>query len=215
MKKTFFAATIAFIIITLTGCGGGGGSSAPPTFTTQILSNAQVDGDIAFSSPPPTYTFAQANITQNVFVGINPAASGIEYRGFLDFPLTGAGGVPGNAIIVSAVLDIFINNILPTTGSVPIRIQLVSLLLPSLSSADFTSTPLATTDILFPIIQADFNNHVAIDVTSLMVQAQSLGLPDFQIRILLDASATSGLIEINDTTTNRALLAPLLTVTYQ
>jgi len=57
---------------------------------------------------------------------------------------------------------------------------------------------------------------VAVDVTSLMVEAQRLGLLNFQVRILLDFGAfSSGLIEINDTTgANRQILAPLLEVTF-
>jgi hypothetical protein len=57
---------------------------------------------------------------------------------------------------------------------------------------------------------------VSIDVTSLLVQAQQLQLPDFQVRILeVLGPAIPVLIEINDTAgANRASLAPLLTVTY-
>ncbi len=214
MKKAFLAAIIVFVIVALTGCGGGG-SSAPPIFTTQILSDPTFDGDIAVNST--STTFGQVNLgAQSVKAGIDPAdPAGTEYRAFLDFPLAGAGGVPGNAIIVSAFLDIFIDNILPTTGSVPIRIELVNFSYP-LIAADFNSTPVTTTYIKFPIIQTDFNNHVSIDVTSLMEQAQSLLLQDFQIRVLLDFSAVSGQIEIDDTTgPNRTAFAPLLTVNYQ
>jgi hypothetical protein len=67
-----------------------------------------------------------------------------------------------------------------------------------------------------PFTQADVGTNVSIDVTSLMVQAQQMGLTDFQVRILEDLGpAIPGLIEINDTTgVNRASLAPVLTVTY-
>jgi hypothetical protein len=49
-----------------------------------------------------------------------------------------------------------------------------------------------------------------------MLQAQELGLVDFQVRILEDLGpAVPGLIEINDTTgVSRSSFAPLLTVTY-
>ena len=58
--------------------------------------------------------------------------------------------------------------------------------------------------------------HVNVDVTPLMVEAQRLGLSNFQVRIMEDLGPVSpGLIEINDTTgANRATLAPLLSVTY-
>ncbi len=211
MKKAFFVTIIFFITISLSGCGGGGGSSAPPTFTTDILSDPTLDGDIALSGS--SFTVTQDN-TQSVFAGIDPAVPGTEYRAFLDFPLTGTGGVPGDAIIVSANLIIFINSIQATTSSVPIRIELVSF--SNLGGADFDSTPLASTPLTFPVFQTDLSNFVSVDVTSLMAQAQSLGLLNFQIRLLLDFSASSGRIEINDTTgPNRTSLAPLLQVTYQ
>jgi hypothetical protein len=157
---------------------------------------------------------------QSVFAGINPY-TGAEYRAFLDFPLTGAGGVPGNAVIVSATLDIVINSILPLPlyGTIPIRIDLVSFQPPTLLASDFNRTvqpALATTTIVPPISQSDFGHHVPVDVTPLMVEAQRLGLPDFQVRILEDLGIVEpGLIEINDTTgAQQDLLAPLLQVTY-
>ena len=71
---------------------------------------------------------------------------------------------------------------------------------------------IAFTTIIPPVSRADVLRHVTVDVTSLMVEAQRRGLPDFQIRILEDDGFVfPGLIEIDDTTIN---LAPLLTVTY-
>jgi hypothetical protein len=104
-------------------------------------------------------------------------------------------------------------------GTIPIRIDLVFFQPPTLIASDFNRNsllPLATTTIIPPISQADLGQHVFVDVTSLMAEAQRLGLPDFQIRILEDLGPVSpGLIEINDTTgANRGLLAPLLQVEY-
>ena len=75
---------------------------------------------------------------------------------------------------------------------------------------------LATTTISPPISQADFGKHITVDVTPLMVEAQRLGLLNFQVRILEDLGPVSpGLVEINDTTgVNSNVLAPLLQVTY-
>jgi hypothetical protein len=49
-----------------------------------------------------------------------------------------------------------------------------------------------------------------------MVQAQRLGLPDFQVRIMEDLGPPiAGLFAIDDSTgANRSARAPLLTVTY-
>lgn len=216
MKKTLLALVMLFTLFALAGCGDDNG--VPPAFSTQILSDAATDGDIA-RSQAGAYTVSQGN-TQSVFAGIDPL-TGAELRAFLDFPLGGVGGVPGDAIIQSAILDIFINSIAPQplNNTIPIRIDLVSFQPPNLIGDDFDRTfqpALATTTINPPISQADFGQHVAVDVTPLMVEAQRLGLPSFQLRILQELGPpVPGLIEISDTTgPNRATLAPLLDVVY-
>jgi hypothetical protein len=210
MKRIIFAVITMSIILALSGCGGS--SSPPPTFMAQTLSDQTFDGDIRFDAPNVFTIPPQGNI-QSVFAGVDPV-TGSEFRAFLDFPLTGAGGVPGSAIIDSATLDIFIDSrsILPATGSIPIRIELVSFTTPTLVASDYDRTALTPTAIILPIFQSDIGQHVSVDATSLMVEAQRRGLVNFQIRILEDfGSVLPGLIEINDATINRA---PLLTVTY-
>lgn len=214
MKRTFLAALLVIMILTLAGCGDDdySESPAPPPIVTDILSDPVYDGDIV-KGPGGVITVAQGN-TQSVFAGIDPA-TGEEYRAFLDFPLT---NVPLNAVIVSAILDIVIDSILPQplNFTIPIRIDLVYFQPPTLLGANFDQPALAGTMITPPISQSDFGMHVPVDVTSLMVEAQRLQLPDFQIRIMEDLGAVSpGLIEINDTTgVDRGALAPLLQVTY-
>lgn len=215
MKKLFLAALSVFMILALTGCGDGGNRNPPPLVVTTILSDPVFDGDIQKSPVTGTFTVTQSN-TQSVFAGIDPT-SGVEFRAFLDFQLTGANGVPGNAIIDSAFLDIFINSIIPQPlfGTIPLRIDLVSFQPPNLIGSDFDLTlqpALATITVSPPI----FGNRVTIDVTSLMVEALRLRLVDFQVRIMEDLGiVTPGLIEINDTTVaNRNIFAPLLQVTY-
>lgn len=216
MKRCVLMALMAFIIMSVAGCGNDGGR---PTITTQILSDATLDGDIVQNATTSALTVSQGGL-QSVFAGIDPA-TGNEYRTFLTFHLSGPGGVPGNAVIVSAFLDLFVNSILPTplVGSIPIRIDLVEFQPPTLVGSDFDRTllpPLASTTIQPPISQTDFSGHVPVDVTSLMVEAQHLGLIDFQVRIMRDLGpAAPGLVEINDVTgPNRQDLAPLLEVTY-
>ncbi len=212
MKRTILSIMMVFISIALIGCGDG----HRPTFVTQILSDAVYDGDIAYDGAAYTVTPA----AQSVLAGIDPS-TGVEYRAFLDFPLGGPDGVPGDAVIVSATLDFVINSILPQplSGTIPVRIDLVAFQPPTLIGSDFsrTSQPaLATTTIVPPISQADFGQHIIVDVTPLMNEAQRLGLVDFQVRILEDLGpVVPGLIEINDTTgVNRGALAPLLEVSY-
>jgi len=218
MIRRFLAIVLTSIILALTGCGGG--SDAPPSIVTDIRSDPLFDGDIMRDPISGLLTGTQGN-TQSVFAGVDPVTDE-EFRAFLDFPLRISGGVPPNAVIASSVLDIFINSILPQplTGTIPIRIDLVSFQPPTLIETYFDPTfqpALASITITPPISQADFGNHVLVDVTSLMTVAQQKVLDDFQIRILLlDLGAVPpGLIEINDTTgVNRGVLAPLLSVTY-
>ena len=217
MNRTFVAAVMVSIILALTGCGGGG--SSPTIFVFQDTSDPAFDGDIEQTSPN-TFTITQGMLppVQSVFAGIDPVTL-TETRAFLDFPLRGAGGVPDNAIITSASLDIFINSIRPFAGTIPVRIELVSFQPPTLLATDFDrilQPPLAFTTLVPPISQADVGTHVTVDVTSLMVEAQRLGLLDFQVRIMEDFGIVSpGLIEINDTTgANRGGLAPSLQVAF-
>jgi hypothetical protein len=215
-----FAWSIVCVAASLAGCGGGDSSGAPPPpITTQILSDAGFDGDIEQTSTT-TFTITQgmSPTVQSVFAGIHPATL-TEFRAFLDFPLTGPGGVPGDAMIESAFLDVHIDNLIPMTGTIPIRIELVSFQPPSLIETDFDRTlqpPLAFVVVSPSFSQTDIGANVSIDVTDLMVQAQRLQLPDFQVRIMEDLGpAIAVLLEIDDTTgANRASLAPLLTITY-
>ena len=215
-----FALVIACAGITLAGCDNGGNDTGPPILvTTQILSDPGFDGDIEQTSPSSfTITQGMSPTVQSVFAGIDPATR-TEFRAFLDFPLTGAGGVPGHAIIDSAFLDIYVNSLQPNVGTIPILIELVSFQPPTLIDTDFDRSiqpALASVVVSPPLSQADVGTNVSIDVTSLMIAAQNLGLLDFQVRIMQDVGpAIPILLEINDTTgADRDSFAPLLTVNY-
>lgn len=215
-----FTITLVFAALGITGCGGGdGGSPPPPRVTTQILSDPAFDGDIEqTSSTSFTVTQGMSPTVQSVFAGIDPATLN-EFRAFLDFPLTGAGGVPSAATIDTAFLDIYINSLQPSTGSLPLLIELVAFQPPTLIASDFDRTiqpPLASLSVSPPFTRGDVGTSVSIDVTSLMVEAQLKGLNDFQVRIMEDLGpAIPVLMEINDTTgADRAARAPVLTVTY-
>jgi len=215
MKRTISAVLMLLMLLALAACGGGDNSQ--PTSTTETLSNPVFDGDIERTLTADIITQGMSfPTTQSVFAGIDPV-TGTETRAFLIFPLTGV--VPANAVIVSASLNIFINSIQPATGSVPILIDLVDFQPPTLVASDFDRTillPLAS--ISTTIFQSDLGQHVIIDVTPLMKEAQLRAQPDFQIRIMEDLGiVTPGLIEIDDstaTTADRESFAPLLTVTW-
>lgn len=206
-------------IVGLAACGGGGDHRPPPLITRQITSDPGFDGDIQQTSPVSfTITQGMSPTVQSVFAGIDPVG-GTEFRTFLDFPLTGPGGIPGNAIIDSAFLDIYINSLQPNVGTIPILIDLVSFQPPTLIDTDFDrgiQRALASVVISPPLSPADVGTNVSIDVTSLMIEAQNQGLLDFQLRIMQDVGpAIPILLEINDTTgADRGQFAPLLTVNY-
>ena len=209
MKIRFLVMTL-FMIAALAGCGGGDVvvTVVPPPIVKQIISDAALDGDIEVGTSVTTIT---QGVTQSVFVGIDPVTL-TETRAFLDFSLA---SIPLNAIIDSATLDIVVSSIAPSFASLPVLVDLVSYPQPLLAG-DFNRALFATTSIVPPIISADVGNHVRVNVTGLMQEAQSRGLSRFQVRLLKGAGGTStGLVEINDTTgPSRASLAPQLTVAY-
>ena len=220
MHVRILAIALACGIFSLSGCGGGDNNNgAPQKVTTQILSDSRFDGDIEqTSSNSFTVTQGTSSTVQSVLAGIDPAG-GTEFRAFLDFPLTGSGGVPANASIDSAFLDVYLDDLEPTTGRLPIRVDLVAFQPPTLIETDFDRTlqPALASVILSPdISSSDVGTFVPIDVTPLMVEAQRRGLVDFQVRIMEDLGpAIPVLMVIDDSTgASRPTRAPLLTVTY-
>jgi len=210
-------------LLCLSGCGGGGNDESfdhgPTQIVAQILSDPAYDGDIE-QTAPGVYVVTQgmSASVQSLFAGIDPVA-GSEFRAFLDFPLSGPGGVPGNASIDSAFLEVFVNDLEPPTGSVPIRVELVEFQPPTLIGTDFdriAQPSLGSALVQGDVTSADVGHFVPVDVTQLMVRAQQLGLVDFQVRVMEDLGpAISTLVQIDDSTgSDRRSVAPLLTVTY-
>jgi hypothetical protein len=157
----------------------------PGTFTAQILSDQPNDGDIAFD--PVTSVFTVTRGPSTILFGIDSANShSPEYRAFLDFPLDGSAEgdiIPLDAIIVSATLAVSVDFV-DFAATVPVLLDLVQYpVVTGLTSADYDSVPLAFRS--FNIFDFDAGNDVQIEVTSLMAEAQSRGLADFQVRFLL------------------------------
>ena len=206
-------------LLGLCGCGGGDSGGERPQIVSYVLSDAAYDGDIEQTSPGAyVVTQGMSSTVQTVFAGIDPA-TGDEFRAFLDFPLSGNGGVPGHAIIDSAFLEFFVDDVEPPNGSVPIRVDLVSFQPPTLFGTDFdrnAQPPVASMLIPGDITRGDVGNFVTVDVTPLMIRVQQLGLLDFQVRVMEDLGpAILTIMEIDDSTgADRSSRAPLLTVTY-
>jgi hypothetical protein len=215
MKKICGFGLLAALLLTLAGChgGGGGGVDARPVYGANIFSDQPSDGDIAFDPVRLVYTITNGPPT--LFFGIDDQNQNLpEYRAFLDFPLNGSTGnaiVPANARIVSATLEVFVNEA-SFAPKIPTLVDLVSYPLSGLRVEDFASPPLKTQKVNF--FAVDQGTTVAIDVTSLMIEAQRLGLPDLQLRLLLDLAVDQGFVGLDDRP-NVALTAPLLKVDYE
>lgn len=223
MRWGVFKIGVAGILLGLSACGGGGdgggGGGPPPQVVTHIVSDPTYDGDIE-QTGAASYTVTQgmSASVQTVLAGIDPSAQ-TEFRAFLDFQLGGPNGVPGDAIIDSAFLEILVDDLSPTNGSVPIRVELVAFQPPTLLASDFDRSaqpPLAAVLVQGDVNAADVGHFVPVDVTTLMIEAQRRGLADFQVRVMEDLGPPIyTLISIDDATTpDRAQRAPLLTVTY-
>jgi hypothetical protein len=210
---------IACALLGLASCGSSSTGGIPPGVVTHIVSNPRFDGDIEqISASSYVVTQGMSLNVQSVFAGIDPTAR-TEFRAFLNFPLGGSGGVPANAIIDSAFLEVLVDNVMPASGSVPIRVELVAFQPPTLIGTDFDRTflpPLGAVLISGNVTARDIGQFVPVDVTALMIQAQQRVLVDFQVRIMEDLGPPNfTLIEIDDATTaDRPQRAPLLTVTY-
>jgi len=212
MRKIGILGLVGVLALVLAGCGGGDNRNTDVIHTVviQSVSDQPADGDIGFTAPG-TFSFSQADVAKNVMYGID--SGGTEFRAFLDFPLdgaTGGGVVPLSAGIVSADIEVYVNNV-TLSSSVPTLLDLVPFPVTGLTNVDFNSVPLLTRT-PFNIRSSDINHFVRIDVTSLMVEAQRRGLRDLQLRFLLDlVPGASGLVELDDGVAGRA---PLLTVEY-
>ncbi|MGZ9138049.1 MAG: hypothetical protein ACXW4K_11420 [Candidatus Deferrimicrobiaceae bacterium] len=218
MRKIGVLGLVGVLAVVLAGCGGG--NHDPDVFTAEITSDQPSDGDIAYDSIANSYTVTQGPNT--LFFGIDSLRlNQPEFRAFLDFPLDGSTGgdvIPLNATIVSAVVEVSVVSV-EFAERIPTLLDLVTYPVGGLAPADFNSPPLtfpsgATASRNFDFFSSDAGIDVAIEVTSLMREAQRRGLPDFQLRFLLDfVQNPAGFVGIDDHPTV-TVTAPKLIVRY-
>ena len=210
MHKLSLLGILAVMLLTLS-CNG---SDPQPVIVADIFSDQATDGDIAFD--PVLQSFTITNGPETLFFGIDDSDQNFpEYRAFLDFPLDGSTGgevIPINARIVSATLEVFINEV-SFAPIVPTLLDLVSYPINGLRVEDFDSFPLEEMSQSLDFFAADLGTIVSIDVTPLMREAQRLGVPDFQVRFILDFETDVGFVGIEDLPFDPST-APLLTVRY-
>ena len=195
-------ATAPLLIVTYT---------VPPSttpITVSILSDIASDGDIAFD--PVLSSFTVTTGPSYVLFGIDSLNFNLpEFRAFFTFPLdgfTGQPAVPGNALIVSAEVMVFVN-FLDFASAVPTFIDLVKYPLGGLSAIDFDAVPLAILPV-FDFFASDAGNFVGIPVTSLMQQAQVFQLLDFQLRFSRDMSVPPLALSSSARNAGRTAVAP-------
>jgi hypothetical protein len=207
-----FSFTTFLILGIVSIIASGGGSDPPPVIVVDIFSDQPTDGDIAFD--PVLESFTITNGPETIFFGIDDSDQNLsEYRAFLDFPLDGSTGgavIPLNARIVSATLEVFVNEV-SFAPIIPTLLDLVSYPITGLRVEDFDSFPLLSQSLNF--FASDLGTFVSIDVTSLMQEAQRLGVMDFQVRFVLDFGTNVGFLGIEDLPFDPRT-APLLTVSY-
>jgi hypothetical protein len=217
MKRLFYLGMTVILALSLSGCGKG---YSDDIFIAQILSDQLVDGDIAFDPVQNSYTIT--NSPNTLYFGIDETDINLpEFRAFLDFPLDGSTNddiVPAYAMILSATMEVFINEV-SFAGTIPTLIDLVTFPISGLTPADFNSAPLqfpdgADASLLIDFFSSDVGTYVRIDVTPLVRENQRRGLANFQVRLLLDFAANRGFVGIEDRP-NIAVTAPMLTLRYR
>jgi len=216
MRKIGILTIVGVLAFFLAGCGDYNYYYPPPppppppgTITVQILSDLASDGDIAFD--PVLSSFTIITGSSSVQFGIDSLnINRPEYRAFLTFPLDGITGqpiVPGDALIVSADVEVFVN-LLDFASTVPTFLDLVQYPFRSLAAIDFDAVPLATRP-EFDFFASDQGFFVQIEVTSLMQAAQvPPALVDFQLRFSRDMSVPPLAPSSLARNTGRTVVAP-------
>lgn len=214
MKKRILLVVAAILVLALAGCGGGDGDERV-VFVAEVLSDASVDGDLSLAPGETVPLFTPASAFNEILIGLDE--SGVEYRGFIHFPFNGStagDSIPADADVRFAYVEFFVSS-LNFIGTADFLMDLISFPPPLVSDDYFRDVTIPLISRTFPMQSDDLGGLVRIDVTPLMREAIRLGLPDFQIRILLDLSLPFGQFGVEDIPGRTGTVtAPLLHVEY-
>ena len=131
-----------------------------------------------------------------------------EYRAFLSFSPGGADGVSANASTHRVRLEIFIDST-GFTSTIPSLPDLVPYPIEGPTSADYDSPPLDYQPLL--AVASDTDIFIDLGMAREMRRTCANDLVAFQVRLLVDPTATEGSVEVADVEEGHA---PLLTVSY-
>jgi hypothetical protein len=216
MRKIGILGLVGVLALVFAGCGG---SSGPDLFVFEQLSDQTVDAHISSVIDPGTGdpTIFPAATTGAIRVGVD--GSDTEFRGFLDFPIS---GIPSTADVRFAYIEVFVGSV-PFGADVPVLVELVDFQPSVLIGSDFFRSP--PDPFLPPVLGISLFDFLPSDaliprpairivVTTLVRRALLRGQPDFQVRLLLDPDPLAVVPAIVTLDDGGANTAPLLHVEY-
>jgi hypothetical protein len=191
------AVPLLLLLLLLPFVGGCDDHDDHPTATTQILSSYYDDGNIVRYGDGSYDHFFPPPSDDNIWVGLYGAD---EWRGFLQFPLGGSGGVPAGVGIRRATLDLVVRSVQP---GMRLYVDLVDV-----------DTSLGAYGAANP--EALWNDGMVLPLATVAVDHPYMSSPrhvPVELRLLLDPGASAGLMIFTDPWADTQV-APLLEVEY-
>jgi hypothetical protein len=212
MRRLLYLGVAAILVLALAGCGDG---DPRTVFVAEVLSDVSVDGDISLAPGETVPLITPATAFNEILIGVD--GIGVEYRGFVHFPFNGSTAgdiVPSDADVRFAYLEFFVSSV-NLIGTADFLMDLVSFPPPLVPDDYFRDVTIPLASRTFPMRPSDLNGFVRIEITPLVREAIRLGLPDFQVRVLLDLPLTFGQFGVDDIPGRTGTFtAPLLHVEY-
>ncbi|HSL99995.1 MAG TPA: hypothetical protein VK944_07725 [Candidatus Limnocylindria bacterium] len=214
MRRLLYLGVASILVLALSGCGGGGRDTRT-VFFAEVLSDVSVDGDLSLAPGEVVPLLTPATAFNEILVGVD--GMGVEYRGFIHFPFDGStagDSIPSDADVRFAYLEFFVSSV-NFIGTADFLMDLVSFPPPLVPDDYFRDVTIPLASRIFPMRSDDLDGFVRIEITPLVREAIRLGLPDFQVRVLLDLDFTFGQFGVEDLPGRTGTVtAPLLYVEY-